>query len=118
SVELLNPLLNQAPVKIQIQIRDGAALHEPVSMQYKPQIGATLTLTQFLAVECALGIVELLQQHGLDRMRACAADPCQDVFVDTSRNKSRRFCSERCANRYNIAAFRERQKGNPDDLHQ
>ena len=65
---------------------------------------------QGIGVAAALGMALILQDYGYDRMRACVSSPCQDVFVDTSRNKSRRFCSERCANRYNVAVFRERHK--------
>ncbi len=63
-----------------------------------------------LALECALGIALALERFGPERLRACAAEPCRDVFVDTSRNRSRRYCSDRCANRHNIAAFRDRRR--------
>ena len=101
---VLNPLVAAVPVTVQFE-QSG---EQPVQAQFALQGG--LSLTQRLAFECALGMIEVVQQQGLDRMRACAAEPCRDVFVDTSRNKSRRFCSERCANRHNISAFRERQK--------
>ncbi|HLU95849.1 MAG TPA: CGNR zinc finger domain-containing protein, partial [Thermobifida alba] len=38
----------------------------------------------------------------------CARDGCRTVFVDTSRNGRRRFCSVTCANRVNVAAHRAR----------
>ena len=62
-----------------------------------------------LTAQTALGIVVSVQTYGWDRLKTCNAEPCQDAFVDTSRNRSRRFCSDRCANRYNIAHFRARQ---------
>ncbi|MEO3867710.1 CGNR zinc finger domain-containing protein [Nonomuraea sp. B12E4] len=34
---------------------------------------------------------------------------CQVVYVDTSRNGRRRFCSPGCANRVNVAAHRARR---------
>jgi predicted RNA-binding Zn ribbon-like protein len=73
--------------------------------------GADSSLVEQMTLTSAMEMVTLLQQHGAARLRACDAAPCRDVFVDTSRNGTRRFCSERCANRYNIAAFRERQRG-------
>jgi predicted RNA-binding Zn ribbon-like protein len=103
-LHVLNPLLAASPVTVQYEESTEQHVHAHFEIQ------AGLSLTQRLAFECALGMFEIVQQQGLDRMRACAAEPCRDVFVDTSRNKSRRFCSERCANRYNISAFRERQK--------
>ena len=39
----------------------------------------------------------------------CAADPCDRVFVDSSRNGTRRFCSTRCQNRVKAAAHRARR---------
>jgi predicted RNA-binding Zn ribbon-like protein len=105
AVEILNPLLRKIPVQLQAQSDD----QDIISMQYNMRRGSSVVAQ--LGLKSALGIVGLLQHEGLDRLRACAAAPCRDVFVDTSRNKSRRFCSDRCANRYNINAFRERQKG-------
>jgi predicted RNA-binding Zn ribbon-like protein len=32
------------------------------------------------------------------------------VFVDTSPNQSRRYCSDRCSSRANVAAYRARQR--------
>ena len=103
-LHVLNPLI--ATVAVTVQFEDTTEQH--VHAQFAMHVG--LSLAQRLAFECALGMIEVVQQQGLDRMRACAAEPCRDVFVDISRNKSRRFCSERCANRYNISTFRERQK--------
>jgi predicted RNA-binding Zn ribbon-like protein len=39
----------------------------------------------------------------------CAAQNCDSVHVDLSKNRSRRFCSTTCANRVNVAAYRSRQ---------
>ncbi len=39
----------------------------------------------------------------------CAAEPCDRVFVDTSKNGTRRFCSTRCQNRVKAAAHRARR---------
>ena len=90
--EKLNPLLSEGQLSLQ--------LAEDMSWQFK---------LDDLELVAALGIALTLQEHGHERLRGCASSPCQDVFVDTSRNKTRRFCSERCANRYNVAAFRNRQ---------
>lgn len=69
-------------------------------------------LPERLTLACGMDIVNLLQNYGHPRLRHCAAAPCRDVFIDTSRNRTRRFCSDRCANRYNVAAFRERRSAN------
>jgi predicted RNA-binding Zn ribbon-like protein len=41
-----------------------------------------------------------------DRLGVCAAPRCDRVYVDTSRNATRRFCSTACQNRVKAAAFR------------
>lgn len=44
-----------------------------------------------------------------DRIGVCSASTCDRVYVDTSRNGTRRFCSIACQNRVKAAAFRERR---------
>jgi predicted RNA-binding Zn ribbon-like protein len=45
-----------------------------------------------------------------DRLGVCSAPACDRVYVDTSRNGTRRFCSTACQNRVKAAVFRERQR--------
>jgi predicted RNA-binding Zn ribbon-like protein len=98
--EGLNPLLAKGRLKLQVN----------EEMQWQYGLEAAMTVMDGMSVAGALGIALAVQEHGHERLRACTSSPCQDVFVDTSRNKSRRFCSDRCANRYNVAAFRSRQE--------
>lgn len=43
---------------------------------------------------------ELLTSDKLDRVKECAGQPCSWLFLDTSRNRSRRWCDMRdCGNR-------------------
>ncbi|MEO5921452.1 MAG: CGNR zinc finger domain-containing protein, partial [Pseudolysinimonas sp.] len=60
-------------------------------------------------VEIALALVDVIRTGEKGRMRVCGADNCEGLFVDMSRNGSKRFCSVRCGNRMNMVAFRERQ---------
>jgi predicted RNA-binding Zn ribbon-like protein len=47
-----------------------------------------------------------------DRLKACAADDCQWAFYDSSRNRSRTWCSmEVCGNRAKTRAYRARLSG-------
>ncbi len=45
--------------------------------------------------------------HG--RLGVCTAARCDRVYVDLSRNGTRRFCSTACQNRNKAAAFRARR---------
>jgi predicted RNA-binding Zn ribbon-like protein len=57
---------------------------------------------------CATGLAVAIGGGDLDRLGICAAIRCDRVYVDTSRNGSRRFCSASCLNRTKIAALRAR----------
>ena len=46
-----------------------------------------------------------------ERLKICPADDCQWAFVDTSRNRSRRWCAmEVCGNRSKTRAYRRRHE--------
>jgi predicted RNA-binding Zn ribbon-like protein len=61
------------------------------------------------AAGCATGLAIVLGGELHDRLGVCTAPRCDRVYVDTSRNGSRRFCSTACQNRVKAAAFRERR---------
>ena len=63
-----------------------------------------------MAVEAAMGLVDVVRAGELDRLRVCAADGCDGVLVDLSKNRSRRWCGTSCANRVNVGAYRARQR--------
>jgi predicted RNA-binding Zn ribbon-like protein len=72
--------------------------------------GAEDTLDQMLwpVVHDAAG---LLTSEELDRVGQCAADRCGWLFLDTSRNRSRRWCSmEDCGNRAKARRYYERKR--------
>jgi predicted RNA-binding Zn ribbon-like protein len=66
-------------------------------------------LADRIAVEAAMAFVDVVRMKELDRLRICAADDCDDVHVDLSKNRSRRFCSTTCSNRVNVSAYRARK---------
>ena len=70
----------------------------------------TRTIAQELAGRSAVGLLEVLEQGGWDRFGLCAAAPCCCVYVDRSRNRSRRYCCGLCADRATQAAARRRRK--------
>jgi predicted RNA-binding Zn ribbon-like protein len=63
-----------------------------------------------LRTTVAMGLSHVVVQHGWQRLGVCSAEGCDDVYVDTSRNASRRYCSNTCASRSTVAAYRARQK--------
>lgn len=59
---------------------------------------------------CAAALASVLGSAAWDRLGVCSAPRCDRVFVDLSRNGSRRFCSTACQNRTKAAALRARRR--------
>lgn len=57
-----------------------------------------------------MGLAFHLTEYGVDRLGLCEAAPCRNAYLDTSTNRSRRYCSDRCATRANVAAYRARKR--------
>ncbi len=102
-VDVLNSLLERHPITPRIADRDLGRLHIHVANK-------AASVADLLIGESLLGLANLVCDLGPTRLGVCAASPCTNVYVDTSPNQSRRYCSERCSSRANVAAFRARQK--------
>jgi predicted RNA-binding Zn ribbon-like protein len=102
-VEVLNVLLERHPITPRISDHNPAHLHIHVANR-------AASVADLLIGESLLGLANLVCDLGPTRLGVCAATPCSNVYVDTSPNQSRRYCSERCSSRANVAAYRARQK--------
>lgn len=60
------------------------------------------------AASCAIALATVLGSEHADRLGVCSAPECNRVYVDVSRNGTRRFCSTACQNRVKAAAHRAR----------
>jgi predicted RNA-binding Zn ribbon-like protein len=59
----------------------------------------------------ARAAAELLASPDLARVRACSSPTCQWLFLDTSKNHHRRWCSmKQCGNRAKVRRFYARRK--------
>jgi predicted RNA-binding Zn ribbon-like protein len=65
---------------------------------------------RWLSAVSTMGLTVALIEGGYQRFGSCSSSTCDDVFVDTSRNRSRRHCSDTCTTRENVAAHRARQR--------
>ncbi len=71
--------------------------------------GSTDGLATGWAAGCATGLALAIGTDLAGRLGVCEADRCDRVYVDTSKNGTRRFCSTSCQNRTKAAAFRQRR---------
>jgi predicted RNA-binding Zn ribbon-like protein len=104
AVELANAMLREARALPQLLKHDGYDYH----LHATP---ADAALHVRMMVEAAMAFVDVIRLKELDRLRICAAEDCNDVVVDLSKNRSRRFCEQGCGNRVNVAAYRARRAG-------
>ena len=78
---------------------------EPWHLHFR---GAQDSLVTGWAAGCATGLAVVLGSDLHGRIGVCTAPRCDRVYVDASRNGTRRFCSTTCQNRVKTAAFRAR----------
>ncbi|WP_299444821.1 CGNR zinc finger domain-containing protein [uncultured Phycicoccus sp.] len=71
--------------------------------------GTTDDLATGWAAGCAAGLALAVGSNLAGRLGVCAADRCDRVYVDVTKNSTRRFCSTACQNRTKAAAFRARR---------
>jgi len=104
AVGITNTLLREHRALPQLLQHDAWGYHLHASDQQAP-------LADRMAVEAAMAMVDVLRMQELSRLRVCSSETCEWVFVDLSKNRSRRFCEGGCGNRANVAAYRARRRG-------
>ena len=97
----VNTLLARTGAHPQLDNHDGQGWH----LHFH---GADNELAIGWAAGCATGLAVVLGTDDRGRLGVCTAPRCDRVYVDTSRNGTRRFCSTTCQNRVKTAAFRSR----------
>lgn len=104
AARILNGLIASSAARPQLAAHDRRGWH----FHHVPE-GATIA--RRLAAETAVALATVVVEHGFDRLRVCEWETCRDVFVDRSRNRSRRYCSPNvCGNRASVAAWRARRR--------
>jgi len=106
-VERLNSLLGKHAITPYIAGHDAQSWHLHVGNR-------SSSVAQLLIAEALLGLAVVVCDIGALRLGVCQATGCTDVFVDTSPNRSRRYCSDRCSSRANVAAYRARRRAERD----
>jgi predicted RNA-binding Zn ribbon-like protein len=102
ATQRLNDLLADARVNMRVVRERGAA-------RLDWSLDSSVPLAETLRGAVAVSAAHLATEFGFERLRACGADPCADVFLDVSKRGEQRFCGPRCATRVRVAAHRARQ---------
>jgi predicted RNA-binding Zn ribbon-like protein len=97
----VNALLARTGARPELERHDG----EPWHLHFH---AADDSLPNGWAAGCATGLAVVIGSDLHDRLGVCTAPRCDRVYVDTSRNGTRRYCSTSCQNRVKTAAFRAR----------
>jgi len=103
AVPLVNAMLRDGQALPQLVIHEGHDWH----------IHATRDEEDFatrILVETAMAFVDVIRLDAYARVRVCSADDCRAVYIDYSRNGSKRYCDTgNCGNRMNVIAYRRRK---------
>ncbi|MEU4423280.1 CGNR zinc finger domain-containing protein [Actinoplanes sp. NPDC024001] len=102
AVEAVNRMLREARALPYLTRHDGSDWHIHATDPSAP-------LAERIRVEAALALIDVIRMNETGRLRVCAAEDCTGLFLDLSRNGSKRFCTVRCGNRVNMIAFRARR---------
>jgi len=103
AVETVNRLLREARALPQLMKHDGWDWHLHATTPEAP-------LADRMSTEAAMALVDVIRSKEMDRMLVCAAEDCDAVVLDLSRNRSKRYCDTgNCANRAHVAAYRARK---------
>jgi predicted RNA-binding Zn ribbon-like protein len=97
----VNALLDELRPTPYLERHDG----EPWHLHYHSR---SHDLADGWAASCAIALATVLGGEHATRLGVCSATECDRVYVDVSRNGTRRFCSTACQNRVKAAAHRAR----------
>jgi predicted RNA-binding Zn ribbon-like protein len=97
AVAALNALLAVHPVHPVLVEHDGEPWHI--------HLNESGSLTDRYAAASVIGLSLLLSALGRERLGVCAIASCDRVYIDGSKNKSRRYCAEHSAAKGNVTSL-------------
>jgi len=101
-VEIVNDLLRESNALPQLVKHDEWDYHLHATPPHAP-------LGTRMAVEAAMAFADVVRGGELSRLRICDYPTCENVVVDLSKNRSKRYCESGCGNRAAVAAYRARK---------
>ncbi len=107
ATRVLNRMLRRTGARPQLDPLAGGGWHVHFH-------GTTDGLATGWAAGCASGLALAIGSDLAGRLGVCEADRCDRVYVDTTKNAKRRFCSTACQNRTKTQAYRARRVSSRD----
>lgn len=101
-VEIVNALLRESDALPQLVKHDGWPYHLHATPSDAP-------LASRIAVVVAMAFADVVRGGELGRLRVCEHPECDNVLIDLSKNRSKRFCEAGCGNRAAVSAYRARK---------
>jgi hypothetical protein len=101
----LNALLMVHPVHPVLVQHDGESWHVHLS--------ESGSMTDRYAATSVIGLSLMLSALGKERLGICAMATCNRVYIDGSKNKSRRYCAEHSAAKGNVTSLRGQRRPVP-----
>jgi hypothetical protein len=100
----VNALLAAYPPQMHVSDHDGAGT---AHLHYAHEDQSPV---DWLGSTCAAALAHIAVSTPRVALGRCTARGCERFFVDDSRNRSRRYCSNACASRTTVAAHRDRAR--------
>lgn len=102
AADRINRLLEDSAATPRVSLHGGTAhLHfEAIG----PSLGKAL------GAATAMGLGVVLVEEGFERLGFCDSSTCEDVYIDVSKNRTRRYCGDTCSTREAVAAYRRRAR--------
>ncbi|MFB8183154.1 CGNR zinc finger domain-containing protein [Streptomyces sp. NPDC055966] len=100
----VNALLEQHPPLIRVDDHDGEGSPH---LHFAPNAADAVS---WLGRSCAAALAHVVCGDPAVTIGRCHATGCTRFYVDDSRNRTRRFCSNACASRTTVAAYRARHR--------
>ncbi|NHN54552.1 CGNR zinc finger domain-containing protein [Calidifontibacter sp. DB0510] len=102
AVEIVNDLLQRAKALPRLVRHGDVDWHIHAIDDQAP-------LADRVTVETAMAMIDVIRADEMSRLAICAADDCEGIVLDLTRNRSKVFCSTTCGNGAAVAAYRARQ---------
>ena len=101
----INEQLTEVAIAPAVVAHDGVGPH----LHWTP---ATATFDEQVVADILMAVALEVCDNGTTRFGHCDASTCDDLFYDSTRNRSRRFCDDpKCASRTHTADHRARRRG-------